>query len=88
MNNKRRKQIEAIQIRIGALVTEAECIRANLEEIRDAEQDYLDNMPESLSDGEKGEKAQAAIDALEQVIDYLDNLIDADFDEQLDTTAE
>jgi len=88
MNKNRRKQIEAIRARLGTLVTEAECIKANLKDIRDAEQDYRDNMPEALGDGEKGEKADAAIDALQQVIDDLDSLIDADFDSQLDTAAE
>jgi hypothetical protein len=45
-------------------------------------------MPESFADGEKGEKADAAIQALEQVIDDLDSLTQNDFDGQLDTAAE
>lgn len=88
MNNQRRKQIESIKGRIAALLSEAESIKSDVEEIRDEEQDYRDNMPESFADGEKGEKADAAIDALEEVIQDLDSLIGNDFDGNLDTAAE
>ena len=59
-----------------------------MEAIRDDEQEYRDNMPESFGEGEKGEKANAAIAALEQVIEDLESLIDNDFSGQLDTAAE
>ncbi|MFA7254420.1 MAG: hypothetical protein WC107_07795 [Patescibacteria group bacterium] len=88
MNNQRRKQIESIKSRISALLSEAENIKTDVEAIRDDEQEYRDNMPESLADGEKGEKADTAIAALEQVIEDLESLIESDFDGQLDTAAE
>lgn len=88
MNKDRRKRIEAAKERIGALVAGAEELMADLEAIRDEEQEYRDNMPESLSAGEKGEKADAAIEALEQVIQDLESLVENDFDGQLDTAAE
>jgi len=88
MNNQRRKQIESIKGRISALLSEAENIKTDVEAIRDDEQEYRDNMPESLADGEKGEKADTAIAALEQVIEDLESLIESDFDGQLDTAAE
>lgn len=88
MNKQRRKQIESIKGRISALLSEAENIKTDVEAIRDDEQEYRDNMPESLADGEKGEKADAAIAALEQVIEDLENLNESDFDGQLDTAAE
>ena len=65
MNNERRKQIENIKGRIAALLSEAENIKTDVEAIRDDEQEYRDNMPESFGEGEKGEKADAAIAALE-----------------------
>lgn len=88
MNNARRKQIETIKARIAALLSQAEDIKNDVEAIRDEEQDYRDNMPESFADGEKGEKADAAIEALEQVIEDLESLIENDFDDQLTTAAE
>ncbi len=88
MNNTRRKQIENIKARIVALLGEAENIKADIETIRDEEQEYRDNMPESLAEGEKAERADAAITELEQVIEDLDSLIDNDFDGPLTTAAE
>ena len=88
MNTERRKQIEAIKGRIASMLEDAALIVSEVESIRDDEQEYRDNMPESFADGEKGEKADAAIQALEQVIDDLDSLTQNDFDGQLDTAAE
>lgn len=59
-----------------------------MEAIRDEEQEYRDNMPESLADGEKGQKAETAISALEQVIEDLDGLAGLEFESQLDAAAE
>lgn len=88
MNNARRKQIETIKARIAALLSQAEDIKTDAEAIRDEEQDYRENMPESFADGEKAEKADAAIEALDQVIEDLESLIENDFDGQLTTAAE
>ena len=88
MNTERRKQIEAIKGRIASVLEDAALIVSEVESIRDDEQEYRDNMPESFADGEKGEKADAAIAALEQVIEDLESLIENDFDGQLDTAAE
>lgn len=88
MNNERRKQVEGIKARIAAMVAEAENIKNDAEAIRDDEQEYRDNMPESFADGEKGEKSEAAIEALDQVIQDLESLIENDFDDQLNTAVE
>ena len=42
-----------------------------LERIRDAEQTYLDNMPENLSESERAENAKESISILDDVIDQL-----------------
>lgn len=64
--------------RIQDLVNRLECIKEELETIRDEEQDYYDNMPESIRGGMKGEKAEEDIENLEeayagieQALDYL-----------------
>lgn len=70
MNNKRRELIKQIAIELDAL-------RERVENIKSEEQDYFDNMPESLQNGEKGETAQAAIDALDTAYDGFDTIVDA-----------
>lgn len=71
MNNKRRKELEkAIHLLESAdqlLKLAAEIIEFE----RDAEQEAYDNMPESLQAGERGEAAQAAASALDEVCDAL-----------------
>ncbi|WP_282347967.1 hypothetical protein [Pseudomonas sp. PS01301] len=64
MNNERRKQIAALLDRIESVCSE-------VEDLQSEEQDYYDNMPESFQGGEKGENAQAAIDALDSAAQSL-----------------
>lgn len=70
MNAERRKRIEAEQSRIADLITE-------IESIREAEQESLDNMPESLQNGERGERAQGAIESLDDAERTLTDTHDA-----------
>lgn len=60
MNAKRRKEID----RAAELIEQAQQILAVAAE---EEQDYFDNMPEAFQDGEKGERANEAAEALEEV---------------------
>ena len=73
MNNARRKKLAGI-------VSSLESAQELLEELRDEEQDYLDNMPESLQSSDKysiGEEAienmESAIDSINEVIDYVES---------------
>lgn len=68
MNADRRKRIAEA----AALVEQAQSI---LESCRDEEQEYYDNMPESLQSGEKGEKAQTASDALDSAVSTLEDVV-------------
>lgn len=78
MNNARRKQLDDLRQRISALKDQADELKDELESgpLSD-EQDAFDNMPESLQDGEKGEKAQAALDAMQEAVDALDEVMSA-----------
>lgn len=78
MNNDRRKQITKALSAFEALDLEnkLEDIKSLFEEIRDDEQEYYDNMPESLQGSEKGEKAEAAVSALEEILDALSEMIE------------
>jgi hypothetical protein len=88
MNKARRQQIEDIKARIAMLLTQAETIKCGIELICREEQDYRDNLPDSIAAGEMGQKSDAAIKALEQVIEDLESLIETDFSAQLDIACQ
>jgi hypothetical protein len=67
MNAARRKALDEATDKLSN-------VRTILETARDEEQDFYDNMPESFQSGERGEKAQASIDALESAINSLDEI--------------
>lgn len=66
MNKQRRDKLTEIAGKISELICE-------LEAVRDDEQEAYDNMPESFQNGERGEKSQAAIDAMEEVISTMED---------------
>jgi hypothetical protein len=82
MNAERRKRIAAVKARIEAdlataikaAATLAGELREEVADLQGEEQDYKDNMPESLANGERGEKAEAAINALDDAISALDDI--------------
>jgi uncharacterized coiled-coil DUF342 family protein len=75
MNKERRNAISNLRAKLDmAGVSE---IKDELETHRDNEQEYYDNMPESFQDGDKGQAAQAAIDALESAIEALDAALES-----------
>jgi len=80
MNNDRRAALTAIREKASGLRIQAEELKGDLEALRDEEHEYLDNMPESFRDGEKGEKAEAAVSALDDAISSLEDC-DTSFDE-------
>ena len=76
MNKDRRKRIQTIKDQLLKLQLE-------IEEIKDEEQNAYDNIPESLQNGEKGEKMSEAIDNLESgyeslndIVEYLDESVE------------
>ena len=73
MNNERRKEIDRLMERVNSLLSDLSEIKDSIENVRDEEQEYLDNLPENMADGERAEKAQAAIDAIEEALSGLDD---------------
>lgn len=69
MNRDRRNQIAGALKLIEQAKEILETAKSELETARDDERDYYDNMPESLQGGEKGERASASADALDEAID-------------------
>jgi len=68
MNKARR---EALQGALDSLNAAKEII----ETCRDEEQEYLDNMPEGFREGEKGSKAEEAINNMEDCSCTVENVI-------------
>lgn len=82
MNKERRKRIEAaiksvegLEEHIQAMTTTLSEIQSEIEAIRDEEQEYLDNMPEAMQSGSKGEVAQDAINNLESAYEPIGSLL-------------
>lgn len=69
MNEERRKSL----MRALDLIEDARNI---VDEIKGEEEEAFENLPESMQSGDKGEKAQAAIEALSEAYDALDNAIE------------
>lgn len=67
MNAKRRKVIA----QAADLIRQAATL---LEIARDEEEEYLENMSETIRDGAKGERAQEVIDGLQDVVDTLEGI--------------
>lgn len=64
MNKVRRVLLEKIQ-------TELETLAESLGTLLEEENEYYDNMPENFQGGEKGEKAQAAIEAMDSALNSI-----------------
>lgn len=70
MNKARRAEIEKVKLSLEEL-------SSRVEFIRDAEQDYYDNIPENLQDSERANMSEAAIDALDSALDSISEAVDS-----------
>lgn len=69
MNKQRRKDLQHAADLIGQA-------RAIIEQARDEEQEYFDNMPEGVQGGEKGSAAEGNVSCLDDALDALDEVVD------------
>lgn len=91
MNADRRKalkvQLERVDVELRRAVSDAMAsieraaelaaeIVADVEAIRDEEQEACDALPESLQDGERGNAMQAAIESMEEALSLLQDWAD------------
>ena len=84
MNKERRaaiaaliKTASAVKEDLALLVGRIEDLKAEAEAIRDEEQEYFDNMPESFQSGEKGQAVEEKLSAMDDAISELDTMIDS-----------
>ena len=78
MNKERRKEIQNAADLIRKAQEIIEEAKEILETVKSDEEEYYDNMPESIQNGEKGGQAQSSIDALDNAITDLEGF---DFDQ-------
>lgn len=69
MNNPRRKQIKEIQDKLNSIYND-------LEQIKDDEESYRENMVESIFNGEKGMVACQNVDDMDYCLDGIKDIID------------
>lgn len=81
MNDARRKTLAEAKKLFESGVSLVKQAQELVSSAHEEEEEYLENMPEGLQNSEKGEKATAAIEAMNTFIDVCDNIEDdADFD--------
>lgn len=69
MNKIRRKTLQDLY----NIIADA---KDTLDEVRDEEECYKDNIPENLQSSERYERAEAAVDALESAVSSLEEALD------------
>ena len=82
MNNARRKTLGDLADELRNLSGQYDDIKTQIETVRDEEQEAFDNMPESLQGGEKGQLAEAAIEAMDEAIGSIE-AIDSSLDDAI-----
>jgi uncharacterized coiled-coil DUF342 family protein len=82
MNKQRRTEIANVIKELQAVPLDdsknkLEDLKGSIEDLRDQEQEYFDNMPESLHGSEKGQAAEAAVTSMEEMIEKIGTLVEA-----------
>lgn len=75
MNRIRRKELQDILDQMAQL-------RDRLESVMDEEQEAYDNLPESIQDGEQGERMSNAIDCMDTALSSMEEIEEALTDAQ------
>lgn len=75
MNAPRRKKLQAIIEAIEELKSQLEDQQSDLEELKDEEMKYFENIPENLQSSERYERAETSSSALEEAYDTLYDLV-------------
>lgn len=83
MNDKRRREIKKLMKKWEQVNSIAEEIRLDIETIRDEEQEAFDALPEGLQNAERAEHMIACVDAMDEVMSYMDDVVGKDWEEDL-----
>lgn len=85
MNKQRRKELRALADRWVNIKSEIESLKDDLEQVKDAEDEAYNNLPDSVRDGDKGSQMSEFVEAMDGGIQYLaDAAENVDFDTMYD----
>lgn len=91
MNKMRRKELDDVIKGLNSIQDKDDLYSwmNTLDNIKDDEQDYYDNIPENLQYSQRAEDSEAAIENLEEALDLLNEVYDMDeFDENSELIQE
>ncbi|MGO7727951.1 hypothetical protein [Rhizobium leguminosarum] len=74
MNQTRRKSLQKLLNQLQPLEPVVVELRYDIEALKEEEQEYRDAMPDGIGEGTRGEAADAAIEALEEAINLLEQV--------------
>lgn len=66
---------KARRISITKIADSLQALKSDVESIRCEEQDAYDNLPESIQDGERGDRMQDAIGNLDDALTLIDEAV-------------
>jgi hypothetical protein len=66
---------KARRISITKIADSLQALKSDVESIQSEEQDAYDNLPESIQDGERGDRMQEAIDNLDDALTLIDEAV-------------
>ena len=76
MNDKRRKELNAVIDRLRAAADDASNLYTDFSVTVDEEREAFENMPEGLQQSEKGEATSEGLDVLDSALAMLDTVVD------------
>ena len=71
MNKVRREALKKLIKKIEGIQEDIEAVVGELENLRDEEDEYIDNMPDGIRESERGERAEEARDNMDGAVDEL-----------------
>ena len=80
MNSDRRKRIDAVIESINKIKDQLVDLRCEISDIKDGEEEAMNNLPESMRDGDRGQAMQDTVDAIDEAYSAImdDSMIDLD----------
>lgn len=72
MNRNQRKELNKCAEQLEMFENELSSIVRTIEEIKDSEEEKLDNMPDSLRESYKGEEIEEYIERLDEILSLID----------------
>lgn len=73
MNKEQRKSLNKCAEQLERIVDELSSIYSDVEDIKNKEEEKLENMPDSFRESQKGEQIEEGVEQLEEVLDLLND---------------